>query len=75
MVCPQHVLVSETSRGVDYFHTGFPQKNGRILNVSNIGLVRYKTVKVATLDSVTHIVFSHTRSSSSLQRCGKSGLG
>jgi hypothetical protein len=31
-----------------------------MLNVST-GLVWYKTVKVTTLDSVSQIVFSHTR--------------
>jgi hypothetical protein len=30
-------------------------------NVYNIGLVSYKTVKVASLDSITQIVFSHTK--------------
>jgi len=29
-----------------------------MLNVSNIGLVLYKTVKVATLDSITEILFN-----------------
>jgi len=31
------------------------------LNVNYIGLVRYKTVKVAKLDSIARIVFSHTK--------------
>jgi len=31
-----------------------------MLNVNNIALVRYKTVNVATLDSIPQIVFSHT---------------
>jgi hypothetical protein len=32
-------------------------KYGRMLNVSNIGLMRYKAGKMATLDSITHIGF------------------
>jgi hypothetical protein len=32
-----------------------------MLNVISIGLVQYKTVKVTKLDSITQIVFSHTR--------------
>jgi hypothetical protein len=32
-----------------------------MLDINNIGLMQYKTVKVATLDSITQIVFSHTR--------------
>lgn len=32
-----------------------------MLNGNNTGMVQYKTVKVATLDSIIQIVFSHTR--------------
>ena len=31
-----------------------------MFNVNNTGIVQYKTVKVATLHSITQIVFSHT---------------
>jgi len=30
-----------------------------MLNANNIGLVRYKTEKLATMDSITQIFFSH----------------
>jgi hypothetical protein len=42
---------------------GLNKKNGRMLNVNNSrGLVRYKAVKVATLNSITQIVFfTHQR--------------
>ena len=32
-----------------------------MFNISKMWLMRYTTAKVATLDSITHIVFSHTR--------------
>ena len=40
---------------------GFHKKNCRMLNVYNIGLARCITVKVAILDSITQIDFTHTR--------------
>jgi hypothetical protein len=40
-------------------YTELSQNSGRMLNVNNIGLLGYKTVKVATLNSITQIVF-HT---------------
>jgi len=54
----------QSSESVTNQNTGFSCKNLRMFNVNNIGVVRYKTVKVATLVSVIQVVvFTHHVSS------------
>lgn len=43
-----------------HYNTSFSYKNGRMSNVNNIALLQYKTLNVATLDSITQTVFPHT---------------
>jgi len=40
-------------------NTGFSSNNGMTLNVSNTGLVQYKTVQVAPMGSINNFYFSH----------------
>ena len=47
---------------------GFHKNEGRMLNANNIGLVRYKTVKVATLDFINQI-FSFIHQLSKTSQC------
>lgn len=44
-----------------YWNAGFSQNSGRKLNVNNVGLVRKKTVRMVTLDSIIITVLSHTK--------------
>jgi hypothetical protein len=51
---------SHTDRDEATSYTGLSQ-NGRTLNVNNTRLIRYKIVKVKTMESIDQRVFSHTR--------------